>query len=318
MRARLSRISSRDSEGATTTTRWPRRTARPRAVPRSRLTSWCCSHGNGVTWAIAKRSSAQAEDIAPLTWGPRWAIQPAEWGLRPRPSRGSCRSCPPVCCRWRRATSRLSQAYRPRTWTTPPRGGCSCRRCCSSRASRPCSSCSACSATRLGSSLADNRYTLEKVSAALIIAMGVLFVAAALMPALGRDFHVDALMKRAGKGGPRGGRPRLRHRLDPVRGAHAGGHPQRGSPVRVHWSRRPAARVLLAGPRRAVSAHRPRVRAHDTAFGWVKRHYGLIVGAGGVVLVAMGVLIWTGEFFQLNARAQSRRIDLGLDFWNDV
>ena len=33
-----------------------------------------------------------------------------------------------------------------------------------------------------------------------------------------------------------------------------------------------------------------------TAFAVVKRHYQLIVASGGVILIAMGVLIWTGEF----------------------
>ena len=32
----------------------------------------------------------------------------------------------------------------------------------------------------------------------------------------------------------------------------------------------------------------------------VKRHYPLVIGTGGVILVSMGVLIWTGEFTQLN------------------
>ena len=42
-----------------------------------------------------------------------------------------------------------------------------------------------------------------------------------------------------------------------------------------------------------------------TAFSVVKRHYQAIVAVGGVILIAMGVLIVTGEFTQLNAEAQS-------------
>ena len=37
-----------------------------------------------------------------------------------------------------------------------------------------------------------------------------------------------------------------------------------------------------------------------SAFAVVKRHYPVVIGAGGVVLIGMGVLIWTGEFTQLN------------------
>ena len=37
-----------------------------------------------------------------------------------------------------------------------------------------------------------------------------------------------------------------------------------------------------------------------SAFDVVKRHYPVVIGVGGVVLIGMGVLIWTGEFTQLN------------------
>ena len=37
-----------------------------------------------------------------------------------------------------------------------------------------------------------------------------------------------------------------------------------------------------------------------SAFSVIRRHYPIIIGAGGAVLIAMGVLIWTGEFTQLN------------------
>ena len=37
-----------------------------------------------------------------------------------------------------------------------------------------------------------------------------------------------------------------------------------------------------------------------SAFGVVKRHYPIVIGVGGAVLMGMGILIWTGEFTQLN------------------
>ncbi|MGZ5334903.1 MAG: cytochrome c biogenesis protein CcdA, partial [Solirubrobacterales bacterium] len=53
-----------------------------------------------------------------------------------------------------------------------------------------------------------------------------------------------------------------------------------------------------------------------TAFAVVKRHYGAIMAVGGAILVAMGVLIWTGELFRLNAEVQSFFDGLGLNIWN--
>ena len=50
-----------------------------------------------------------------------------------------------------------------------------------------------------------------------------------------------------------------------------------------------------------------------SAFAVVKRHYNAIVATGGVILIAMGILIWTGEFTQLNIEAQKLTNDLGLN-----
>src|ERR1700683_1379109 len=44
--------------------------------------------------------------------------------------------------------------------------------------------------------------TALKVSGALIILMGVIFVAAPFIPAFSRELHVGKLMERAGRGGP--------------------------------------------------------------------------------------------------------------------
>jgi cytochrome c-type biogenesis protein len=54
------------------------------------------------------------------------------------------------------------------------------------------------------------------------------------------------------------------------------------------------------------------------AFSLLKRHYRAIMASGGAVLIAMGVLIWTGELFQLNIEAQRLLDGAGLDFFNSV
>ena len=50
-----------------------------------------------------------------------------------------------------------------------------------------------------------------------------------------------------------------------------------------------------------------------TAFSVIKRHYRAIVVVGGVILIVMGILIVTGDFFQLNVSAQKWTNDLGLN-----
>lgn len=58
------------------------------------------------------------------------------------------------------------------------------------------------SATGIGSFLQTNQELLAKISGALIILMGALFVSSFFVPRLNREWHVDALLDRAGKGGP--------------------------------------------------------------------------------------------------------------------
>jgi cytochrome c-type biogenesis protein len=57
-------------------------------------------------------------------------------------------------------------------------------------------------ATGVGSTLRDHHALLDKVAAAVIVALGVLFVASAFVDRLNRDWHVKALLRPAGKGGP--------------------------------------------------------------------------------------------------------------------
>ena len=56
-----------------------------------------------------------------------------------------------------------------------------------------------------------------------------------------------------------------------------------------------------------------------SALGVVRRHYAVVISAGGVVLIGMGVLIWTGEFTQLNITVNHWLQTLGLpDFNSDT
>src|SRR5947208_3160649 len=58
------------------------------------------------------------------------------------------------------------------------------------------------SATSIGQTLNDHRDALNKIAGALIIAMGVLFVAMPFVPKLNREWRPEMLMSRAGTGGP--------------------------------------------------------------------------------------------------------------------
>jgi cytochrome c-type biogenesis protein len=173
-------------------------------------------------------------------------------------------------------------------------------------------------ATGLGSTLSDHQPLLEKISGALIIAMGLVFVASPFVPMLNREWHVEGLMSRAGKGGPLVAGAAFGVAWTPCIGPTLGAilsaaaltdSAGRGALLLAVYSAGLAIPFLLT----AVAFSRM-----TTAFDVVKRHYPLIIATGGVILIAMGVLIWTGEFFHLNVEAQKLLSRLGLDFWNSV
>lgn len=173
-------------------------------------------------------------------------------------------------------------------------------------------------ATGLGSTLRDHRQLLEKAAAGLIIAMGVFFIASRFVVRLNREWRVDALMERAGHGGPLVAGAAFAVAWTPCVGPTLGAilsaaalseSASHGALLLAVYSAGLAIPFLLSA---LAFAHMTR------AFGAVKRHYSLLMGAGGAVLIAMGVLIWTGELFQLNIEAQRFLDRLGLNFFNQV
>jgi cytochrome c-type biogenesis protein len=173
-------------------------------------------------------------------------------------------------------------------------------------------------ATGLGSILQDNEELLSKVAAVLIVAMGVLFVASLFVARLNREWHVDALLERAGRGGPIVAGAAFAIAWTPCIGPTLGAiltaasltdSAGRGAFLLAVYSAGLAIPFLLT----AVAFSRM-----TTAFAVVKRHYQAIVASGGLILIAMGVLIWTDQLTQLNIEAQKWLSGLGLDFWNEV
>ncbi len=173
-------------------------------------------------------------------------------------------------------------------------------------------------ATGLGSLLHDHEQLLEKVAAVLMVAMGVLFVASLFVARLNREWHVDALLERAGKGGPVVAGAAFAIAWTPCIGPTLGAiltaasltdSPGRGALLLAVYSAGLAIPFLLT----AIAFSRM-----TTAFAVVKRHYQAIVATGGAILIAMGVLIWTGELTQLNIEAQRLLSEIGFDFWSEV
>jgi cytochrome c-type biogenesis protein len=168
-------------------------------------------------------------------------------------------------------------------------------------------------ATALGETLRDNQDLLTDIGAVLLILMGVLFVATMFVDRLNREWRVDALMARAGRGGPVVAGAAFSIAWTPCTGPALGGiltlagiqgEVAHAAFLLAVYSAGLAVPFLLT----ALAFSRA-----TTAFAAVKRHYRAIVATGGGVLIAMGVLILSGGFTELNIWAQELTNELGLN-----
>lgn len=158
--------------------------------------------------------------------------------------------------------------------------------------------------------------TALKVSGALIIVMGVLFMLAPLIPALSREWHVERLMQRAGRGGPVLTGAAFALAWQPCTGPTLGAiltaagtsnSALHGAILLAVYSAGLGVPFLLTGLAFGTAT---------SAFTVIKRFYPVVIGVGGLVLIAMGVLIWTGEFTQLNITVSNWLSSLGLPDFN--
>jgi cytochrome c-type biogenesis protein len=161
--------------------------------------------------------------------------------------------------------------------------------------------------------------TALKVSGAVIVAMGVLFVLAPFVPGLSREWHVDSLMQRAGRGGPILTGAAFALAWTPCTGPTLGaivtatgvsGSAAHGALLLAVYCAGLGVPFLITGLAFGKAT---------AALTIVKRHYPVVIGLGGAVLIGMGVLIWTGEFTQLNITVNHWLQTLGLpDFNSDT
>jgi cytochrome c-type biogenesis protein len=171
-------------------------------------------------------------------------------------------------------------------------------------------------ATGLGSTLQDSRGTLDKVAGAVIIALGVFFLLTPFVPRLNKEWRPDALISRAGSGGPLVAGAAFAFAWTPCVGPTLGSiltaasiqdTVGKGAVLLLFYSAGLAVPFLIT----AVAFTRA-----TTAFRWLRDRYLIVTAISGLVLVAMGVLLFTGELTRLNSEAQQALDSIGLDIWN--
>ena len=173
-------------------------------------------------------------------------------------------------------------------------------------------------ATGIGSALQDHQQELVNVSAVLIIVMGAFFIAALFVPMLNREWHIEALLERAGTGGPLVAGAAFGIAWTPCIGptlaailtaAAASASVGRGAFLLAVYS------AGLAIPFLLTSIAFTRM---TTAFAVIKRHYPVIMAVGGGILIVFGVSILTWCFDTYNRRDQDLLSELGINWSAEV
>jgi cytochrome c-type biogenesis protein len=173
-------------------------------------------------------------------------------------------------------------------------------------------------ATGIGSALQNGRGTLDKVAGAVIIALGVLFVITPFVPKLNREWRPDALISRAGSGGPLIAGAAFAFAWTPCVGPTLGtiltaasvqDTVGKGAILLLFYSAGLAVPFLIT----AIAFTRA-----TAAFRWLRDRYLIITGLSGAVLIAMGILLFTGDLTTLTIKAQQALNDLGLNFFNEL
>jgi cytochrome c-type biogenesis protein len=156
-------------------------------------------------------------------------------------------------------------------------------------------------ATGVGRWLGEHRVTLRHVSGIVIGAMGVLFIATMFVPRLNRQWRPDALISRAATGGPVIAGLAFAVAWLPCTGPTlaailtAAGNEStvgRGGVLLAFYSAGLAIPFILS----ALAFARV-----SGIFRFFRDHYSAITVVSGVILVAMGVLLYTDQMTQLNS-----------------
>jgi cytochrome c-type biogenesis protein len=156
------------------------------------------------------------------------------------------------------------------------------------------------SATGLGQTLQDHRDTLRHVAGALIIAMGVLFIATLFVPRLNREWRPETLLRRAGTGGPIVAGLAFAVAWLPCTG------PTLGAILTAASTQSTVGKggVLLAFYAAGLAV--PFVLSAllftrvTAIFRFFRDHYTVITLVSGIVLIAMGILLYSDQITRIN------------------
>jgi cytochrome c-type biogenesis protein len=173
-------------------------------------------------------------------------------------------------------------------------------------------------ATGLGQTLNEHRAALREVAGVVIALMGVLFIATLFVPLLKRDWRPEQLLRRAHTGGPIVAGLAFAVAWLPCTGPTLGAILTAASTESTVGE----GGVLLAFY--ALGLAVPFILSalafstFSGLFRFFRNHFAAITVVSGVVLIVMGVLLYTNELTRLNSEALQVMDDLGINFFSEV
>jgi cytochrome c-type biogenesis protein len=173
-------------------------------------------------------------------------------------------------------------------------------------------------ATAIGGFLLDHAVEIQKIAGIAIIALGLFFIASVFIVRLNRDWRLQGLSERAASGGPLLAGVAFAFAWTPCVGPTLGAilglasleeSTAKGGGLLAIYSLGLGVPFFLS----AIA-----FGAAQGSLDWIKRHYAAIQIVSGLVLIAMGVLVYTNELFRLNAEVQQALDSLDLNFFQSV
>ena len=173
-------------------------------------------------------------------------------------------------------------------------------------------------ATGLGQTLNEHRELLREISGIVLIVMGAFFIGTLFLPLFNREWRPEELMRHARTGGPLVAGVAFAVAWLPCTGPTL-------TAIFVASSNQDTVGeggVLLAFY--ALGLAVPFIlcalafSTFSGVFKFFRNHYTAITVVSGVVLIAMGVLLYTNELTRLNSEALQAMDDLGINFFNEI
>ncbi|HYI80759.1 MAG TPA: cytochrome c biogenesis protein CcdA [Thermoleophilaceae bacterium] len=173
-------------------------------------------------------------------------------------------------------------------------------------------------ATGLGQTLQDHRQLLREISGVVLMLLGAFFIATLFISRINREWRPEALLAHAGTGGPIVAGLAFAIAWLPCTGPTLGAVLTAASneSTVTHGGVLLAFYALgLAVPFMLCALAFTRVSGF---FRFFRNHYTAITLISGVILIAMGWLLYSNELTRLNAEALSLMDDLGINIFSDV